>query len=1262
MNMKWVQEGDIKKWAEGRQKDCQQKLPELLRRLLLANPPDAIQECYFPSGDSTSNPGWDGHLTTSIQQPFFPSGVSRWEIGADKSASKKAETEYNKRTKDPIDVDPKNTSFIFVTPRSWPGHATWQKTKKKEKKWKDVRVFNLDHLVSWLDYTPAVALWLAREIGNVISGDLQDLEGFWNEWSVGTSPSMTPELVIAGREKDVEQIQQWVIGNPEILEVEGDHPDEAFSFLYASIVRLPENERFRALARCIKADSVSEVRAMTQAYEGRSLIFAIPGKCNEIAAYAKSRGHHVFIAMDNSSIGIKATLRLSRPQIEILEKLLQGSGLTEVESQRIAKDSGRSIPVLRRHLSQSHAISAPKWTQPDTARFLTPALLAGSWDESKEGDKLILEALSGLKYADLIAGLIPLLKVEDAPILKIGSVWAMKSSLDAWFLLAKYLTNDSLKLFSDTVQGLFIKKDDYKPLSPTDEDLALRLDDSGSYSQWIRNGLSHTLILISIYGNRATGTVSTSSLTYSVVREIFGSAKTLEAWASLKDVTPALAEADPDTFMTALEECLVKNPNSIQQLMQDNNKRLFGECYHAGLLWALESIAWSSEYFSRAVMLLAKLAHLDSGGRWANRAINSLNDIFLPGFPQTYASAEERLAVLDALISQYPKMVWEFSQNYYKGGHFSESYRFRWRDAGGNRRGLQQEDAENALKYSNGLIARHANLSVSKDNIISTLEEFVSLPTNLQEGVLNALKNSIRPAEFSKGERTELLDRLRETINWISTYGDQETRIHENALRDVLEIFTPEDVIERLGWILVTPWPRFPQKEPEEYAEKESFVKKAQQQAARELLDQARINEILDFASTAQYPGVLGNALGIVASDEEDPSILDEMIKRNSHPLLIKGYSQGRVEVKDENWIDKQIARMREKGNYSSEVCALLCFGMPENARTWLSVAKRGKEVEMAYWKQASGYSTTDRNADAPMAVQKLLDARRAEVALQIAGDSRLSIPTTLLVRILEDVLLVDDDKHRVNEDYYIAHILERLYERNELTLEELVRLEFPFASIFDDIKRHTSKTLATHRLLQQDPEFFAQLVSLIYKRDDGKSDQVSKSETLESRKQKSNAAYGILESWRSLPGLVDTGIIDEEKLEHWIEAARKYCIENNRITGCDLQIAFILARSPTDEDGYWPHIAIRNIIERLNSGLIDRHIEIGIYNSRGVTTRSPNEGGRQERELVEKYKQTANALKSKWPRSAAILRSIAKSYEQDAIRHDVDANLRELR
>lgn len=146
------------------------------------------------------------------------------------------------------------------------------------------------------------------------------------------------------------------------------------------------------------------------------------------------------------------------------------------------------------------------------------------------------------------------------------------------------------------------------------------------------------------------------------------------------------------------------------------------------------------------------------------------------------------------------------------------------------------------------------------------------------------------------------------------------------------------------------------------------------------------------------------------------------------------------------------------------------------------------------------------------------------------------------------------------------------------------------------------------------------------------------------------------------MPGLKDDGSLDEKELFDWIEKARRQCAESNHITGGDLQIAEILSRAPADSDGAWPHTAVRNLIEGLSNELIDRHIEMGLYNSRGVVSRGLTDGGRQERELFDKYKKMSEAVRTKWPRTGAMLRSIASSYDRDAKREDISTELRDLR
>jgi hypothetical protein len=612
------------------------------------------------------------------------------------------------------------------------------------------------------------------------------------------------------------------------------------------------------------------------------------------------------------------------------------------------------------------------------------------------------------------------------------------------------------------------------------------------------------------------------------------------------------------------------------------------------------------------------------------------------------------------------KTVWTFAKKYYGGGGISESYRFRWRDANGERRGLEPENAEDQREYLKGLLPRLADVACARENLVSTAAAFVRLPAEIRNRFVTTLETS-DPATLSKAESTELLKHTGEALNWINSYGEHDIRAHVPGLNGILERFQPNDVLKRADWLLNNPWPRLPQGEAADYLANDIAVKTAREQAARQVLDAVPVEQIVHYAGTIQYVGVLGYALGKVIRDEkEDAAILDALIERTvENPGVIVGYSLGRIEVVGPDWVKQQVERMKAQGNFSPEGCAVLHLGLEEGAATWSQVRAHGEDVERAYWKLASGHSRTDKAADTPMAVERLLDAQRPDTALNIAGDPQLSLPSALLQRLIQELLACKPkDKFRMGtmEEFHLGHVFRQLYERNELAIEEIAKLEWPFAARFDEVRRYTSAPLAIHRVLQKDPAWFTQLISFTYKRDDHAADPALAGLDQNGIQSRAHNAREVLNSWHLMPGLQDDGSLDETKLTEWVESARQQCAVASRAIGGDLQIAEMLSRAPSDGDGTWPHIAVRNLIERLKSKLIDDHIQIGVFNSRGVVARGLTDGGNQERTLSEKYKAMSDAVRAKWPRTAAMLRSLSASYEQYARHEDISSDLLDLR
>ena len=109
----------------------------------------------------------------------------------------------------------------------------------------------------------------------------------------------------------------------------------------------------------------------------------------------------------------------------------------------------------------------------------------------------------------------------------------------------------------------------------------------------------------------------------------------------------------------------------------------------------------------------------------------------------------------------------------------------------------------------------------------------------------------------------------------------------------------------------------------------------------------------------------------------------------------------------------------------------------------------------------------------------------------------------------------------------------------------------------------------------------------------------------------------------------------------------------------CDQTLGQILAHAPAGEDGIWPCPPAQEVLDRPEMDEMRTGFSIGAWNKRGVTSRSPWDGGAQERDLASYYRGQAKRVQHSHPNVGAALEEIAKRYEHDGKREDVEANLR---
>lgn len=453
---------DLDNWAE--RLDARSTLPRLILRLVYATG-GQIEQIEFPSEEATQLGGWDGILKVKKGNELIPDGQSGWEFGVTSAVKGKADEDYEKRKKDPLGLVPAETTFVFVTLRRWGGKAKWVTARKAEIFWRDLRAYDADDLAAWLERAPGVHLWLSILIGKHPEG-ATDISSFWNDWAEATNPRMSADLVISGRQVEVDRVLSWLRDDASPLALQTDSREEALAFFAAALERLPAAEREAYLTRCIVVEDLSSWRHLAGSAQPLILIPLFDER--EVVTGAVKRGHHVLIPGGRDEPSSSDTVSVPRLQHDHAKQALLGMGLQGERADDLATLARRSMMALRRKLATIPEVQRPAWAAPAEARALLPAMLIGGWNDSLVGDRDVIVKLARKPYQEINDTLARAANVPDPPARRVGDAWLLASKEDAWALLGKFLTRDDLENFEGVVLDVLGQPDPSFDL-PADE-------------------------------------------------------------------------------------------------------------------------------------------------------------------------------------------------------------------------------------------------------------------------------------------------------------------------------------------------------------------------------------------------------------------------------------------------------------------------------------------------------------------------------------------------------------------------------------------------------------------------------------------------------------------------------------------------------------------------------------------------------------------------------------------------------------------------
>lgn len=1257
----YITANNIKNWTETNKRQAEEILPLLVKKLILASVhPNEID---FPSGDDIAVGGWDGILDVEEGNRFVPKGKSSWEFGTNSNVKGKADEDYDKRTEKPAPFIPEESAFVFVTSRLWTQKDNWIEEKKAENIWGDVKGVNASVLSEWLEQCPAVHRWFAQILGKR-EPTVKDIEQAWVEFSNITEKPLVAEFFIQNRENEVSTLNKFLSEGSGVFRIFSNSKAEAYGLVLAIIQR---NEAFASNALFIKSQESWDFMLEN----GQPLILVPYGFQPTNMGAATTKNHRVVIVDDQYAKSPSLTLE-RQPRL-IREEAIKALGFDDSDASTLYQDTrGYLEPMLRHDWLMPRDVISPVWLDRYDPEVLFTLLFASQWVESNKNDQQILETLSGLRYEHLQKQLLALSKEPDPPIRMIRDIWQVISKLDLWFLIFPRISKTYLDRLKDVISLIFTDFDPAYDLKPDERYFANIRGAVPKYSGALKRGIADTLALLANFGedcSKYLGGFSVQSNISYWLRTLYEENNHVRFWFSLGSCTRSFAEAAPNEFLDAIDASSHGEDSPMLKIFEAEGEDTFsGGCYHSDILWGLEGISWNKQYLAQVCSCLARLSEIDPGGRWSNRPFNSLIDIFLGWINNVSATHDERLTVLQrVLIPNFPDIAWQLMLKLIDRfpGMTSGVHKPDYRDWALNVDSTTTNIAY--INYTKAVVDLLLN-EVDKDienRLIDLIKNFDSYTEEQIEAILDKFI-SLDAGYLTDDQRINILDSLRDTISHHREFPDADWSWEEALLKRLEEIYNKfdfTDVIRSSSYLFNDYHPSLIEplnKKKFDHNEREELLSKKRTCAVEQIIHEFGSDGIIQFIENVNLPDYVGNTGYFSSISNSIESLAFSWINESGKK---KELSRGFLTPLAHNEFERAQQFLIENKDWTPQTKAEFLLGFPMDENTLVLVDELPIEGQKYYWLRLGRYFAADSINTRLRIVEALFKFDRPFAAIDVMGAALYNqehsnqINPNLVADILKKAITNPADLKQVNInniDSDILKCIEFIQNSEEVVDQTLILIEWNFLKLFQH-REQSPKTLM--KAIADDPSFFAQLISWIFKRKYGQDPEEQLTD--EQIQLRAESAWNLLDMLTVLPG--QNGVdIDTEVLSNWVNEARKQLEEIGRKDIGDSQIGQYLAHAPIGSDDIWPHESVRSVLEKCKSKTIEGGLANGKLNLRGITSRHPYAGGDQERTLADQYAEAANAMSLTFPRTASVLRELSEDYKYHANRHDEDVELKD--
>lgn len=891
------------------------------------------------------------------------------------------------------------------------------------------------------------------------------------------------------------------------------------------------------------------------------------------------------------------------------------------------------------------------------------AFLIGGWNEKNPKDKAFIETLTKRDYDSWKQTMISLYNEFQEIITFKSNEWKVLHRKELIPLLKWEFYSEELDSYEEESIKLLSGTTVEHELSSASDPTVLQEED---FSIQLRDSISATLaILGNIPDTSNDFSRRLQSIAHSIVNQVLKNAS-IDIWERLSRNIDDLAEAAPTVFFDAVEN-LICNNAIVQQQAYDTESTddfMVWWNYVSNIISALEKLVWCDSYFTRATDILFRLANSAFLSKSNNdSATLALTTILLPWHPQTFASAEQRMSIVDHFVDERPDSSWNLLLSLlprtYSSTMNTQKPKYLGNISKESSVSITLKEYWDVSKHYLSLAIKLAGGNLSR--IMNLVDLINAMPLQTQKDVLDLLCcDSV--LKKSDEDRFPIWSKLVRLCARHRTYADADWALSEESLKLI------ESVIERLK-------PKKKELEyrplfshncmdffPHESGNRDSYQKtkalifELQDKAVKTILSEKGVTGILEFSKTIENAHQLGLIVADVCSDQESQSILDTCLVSNNAQLktFVSAFIPQRYQKNSQHWLDNIL-----RTNWNPEQTAFfLCALYPvssfilELKRNWL------KEYETLYWENFSLSLTNLIDKDCFYTViDNLLLVGRPEKAINLLGqlsyNSCLSFDAARAIKALA-LFSKQGCKADINSEsgYNYLNVLQLIQKSDVLSDDKKASIEWEnIEYLSHSYGDGLPSPQYIYKKMSLDPDYFCDILCLVYKSHNDSDYQEDDTSFNERDFKKKQDLLGLLWNWSFMPEVYITdNCFCFPIFEKWFNSVVEKATKLGRREIALVTIGEALAYAPAEsDDSLWINKGIAKLLDRIDYKDLRDGYRCGCKN---LEDRRRDPTAPSKVNLSDEYRKKASDVdKEGLPRLAALLNSIANEYETEARR-----------